>query len=76
MTDVLIRGVPEEDLRHIDERAARMGLSRNELLRRKIAQEAALESAPLRPLARDDFVRFSELAADLLDDDVMRDAWS
>lgn len=76
MTDVLIRNVPEDDLQRIDERASRMGLSRNEFLRRRISQEAALAAAPTRPLTRDDFVRFSELAADLLDEDVMRQAWS
>lgn len=76
MTDVLIRGVPEEDLQRIDERAARLGLSRNEFMRRKIAQEAALEQARKRPLTHEDFVRFSELAADLKDEEVMRRAWS
>jgi ribbon-helix-helix CopG family protein len=72
MTDVLIRNVPEEDLARIDEQAARLGLSRNEYLRRRIMQEAGRT----RPeVTRADLERFSELSRDLLDEDVMRDAW-
>ncbi len=73
MTDVLIRDVPEEDVRRIDERAARLGLSRNEYLRRQIGREAARDPAPV---TRADFERLADLGRDLLDDDVVRDAWS
>ncbi|MFT4215269.1 MAG: ribbon-helix-helix protein, CopG family [Microbacterium sp.] len=41
VTDVLIRNVSEADLRRIDAKAERLGLSRSEFLRRRIAQEAA-----------------------------------
>ncbi|MGI9156351.1 MAG: type II toxin-antitoxin system VapB family antitoxin [Marmoricola sp.] len=73
MTDVLIRNVPEADLARIDERAARLGLSRGEYLRRKIAQDASRGEGRVSVA---DFERFSELGRDLLDEDVMRDAWS
>ena len=73
MTDVLIRNVPAEDLARIDEQAARVGLSRNEYLRRRIMQEAART----RPsVTRADFERLAQLSQDLLDEDIMRDAWS
>lgn len=73
MTDILIRGVPDDALARIDERAARMGLSRGEYLRRRIAQDAAREE---RRLTVADLQRVAVLNQDLLDDDVMRDAWS
>lgn len=75
MTDVLIRNVPEEHLRRIDEKASRLGLSRNDYLRRQIADDARRE-APGAPLSVDDFAEFADLAADLKDESVMRDAWS
>ncbi len=73
MTDVLIRNVPDEDLARIDARANRLGLSRSEYLRRRIIQDAARSQTSA---TRSDFTRFADLARDLLDDDVMRDAWS
>ena len=73
MTDVLIRNVPDEDLARIDEQAARVGLSRGEYLRRQIAQTAARNPGTV---TAEDLRRSTELTKDLLDDDVMRDAWS
>lgn len=73
MTDVLIRGVAEDDLARIDERAARLGLSRGEYLRRRITQDAAREEGHVTVA---DLQRAARLNQDLLDDDVMRDAWS
>ena len=73
MTDVLIRNVSEDDLAQIDDQATRLGLSRSEYLRRQIGQLASRRS---NSVTRVDFVRLSELAVDLLDDDVMRDAWT
>lgn len=73
MTDVLIRGVAEDDLARIDERAARLGLSRGEYLRRQIARDAARDEGHVS-LA--DLQRAARLSRDLLDEDVMRDAWS
>lgn len=73
MTDVLIRNVPDDDLARIDEQAARLGLSRNEYLRRRIMQDAARDEADLTVA---DLQRAATLSQDLLDDSVMRDAWS
>lgn len=73
MTDVLIRGVAEDDLARIDERAARVGLSRGEYLRRQIAREAARGEGHV---SIDDLQRVGRLSRDLLDEDVMRAAWS
>lgn len=41
MRDVLVRDVPEEVIAALEARAARLGLSRSEFLRRRLAQEAA-----------------------------------
>jgi len=71
MTDVLIRNVPEDDLRRIDEKASRLGMSRTDYLRRQIADDAR-RSVLERPLTADDFSKF----ADLADEDLMRQAWS
>lgn len=73
LTDVLIRGVAEVDLERVDERAARMGLSRGEYLRRRITQEAGREEGHL---SVEDLQRAATRSRDLLDDDIMRDAWS
>jgi len=73
VTDVLIRNVSEDALAQIDEQASNLGLSRSEYLRRQIEQLASRRSSSV---SRVDFERLSELAVDLLDDDVMRDAWS
>lgn len=75
MTDILIRNVPDDDLRRIDEKARRLGLSRSEYLKRQIAQEAARDSADDK-VTVDVFVRLADLAVDLASDDVMDDAWA
>lgn len=74
MSDVLVRGVPEEDLRRIDAEADRLGLSRNAYLRRefhRIARHRAVREA-----TPDDYRRAKEALADLGDDEAMRQAWS
>lgn len=72
MSDLLIRDVPDDVLAAIDARAVRLGLSRTEYLRRRLAQDAAQGSAQLK-LA--DLRRFSERFSDLADPSVMGDAW-
>ena len=74
MTDVLIRNVPEDDLARIDEQATRLGLSRGEYLRRQISQTAARSSGATVTL--EDLRRAAQLSQDLLDEEIMRDAWS
>ena len=73
MTDVLIRDVGEEDLARVDKRAARLGLSRSEYLRRRIVQDASREEGRTTVA---DLQRAAVLSRDLLDEKVMRDAWS
>ena len=73
MTDILIRDVPDDIVAALDARAARLGLSRNELLRRQIGQEIRCTSPPV---TADDLRRSALLAQDLDDPDVMANAWS
>ena len=72
MSDVLIRDVPDHVLKAIDARAAKLGISRVEYVRRRLAQDAAV--APVTVTA-DDLERFSSAFPDLADPDVMAGAW-
>jgi uncharacterized protein (DUF1778 family) len=69
MANVLIRNIDEDDLARLDELAARAGLSRNEFLLRYLQQAA-------RRTVSDVTVADFEKFVDLLDEDLMRDAWS
>ncbi|HEX8079650.1 MAG TPA: ribbon-helix-helix protein, CopG family [Jatrophihabitans sp.] len=73
MSDVLIRDVPDEVIAAIDSHARRLGLSRSEYVRRRLAQDAA--SSRLR-VAVADLDAFSRSFADLADPDVMDQAWT
>lgn len=73
MVDVLVRGVGEETLAHIDERCLALGLSRNEYLRRFLTDSHG--SSEERRLSMDDLNRSAEAAKDLLDPEVMAGAW-
>lgn len=72
MTDVLVRDVPDEVIAAVDARAARLGLSRSEYLRRRLAQEAVPAAEPVTVA---DLNAFAATFADLADDDVMKGAW-
>lgn len=72
MTDVLIRDVPDDVMAALDARADRLGLSRSEYLRRRLAQDAAAQG---RPVGVGDLARFAEDFGDLADPDVMSRAW-
>jgi Ribbon-helix-helix protein, copG family len=72
MTDVLIRDVPDEVIAALDAHAGRLGLSRSEYVRRRLAQDA---SAPGSPVSVEDLTRFADTFADLADPDVMSQAW-
>jgi plasmid stability protein len=72
VTDMLIRDVPDEVLAAVDARAVRLGLSRSEYVRRRLAQDAA---APEAVVTASDLARFGEVFADLGDRDVMDQAW-
>jgi Ribbon-helix-helix protein, copG family len=72
MTDVLIRDVPDEVIAALDARAGRLGLSRSEYVRRRLAQDAA---TPGSAVSAKDLTRFADTFADLADPDVMSQAW-
>lgn len=72
MTDVLIRGVPDDVIAAVDAHAGRLGLSRSEYLRRRLAQDAAASGSRV---SAKDLARFAEVFGDLADPDVMSRAW-
>jgi plasmid stability protein len=72
MTDVLVRDVPDEVITALDARAARLGLSRSEYLRRRLAQEAMGNAQPMNAAH---LAAFAETFADLADPEVMKGAW-
>jgi plasmid stability protein len=72
MSDLLIRDIPDEVLAAIDAKAARLGLSRAEYLRRRLAQDAAV--GEVRVELRD-LKQFAETFADLANGAVMDQAW-
>ena len=72
MSDVLIRDVPDEVLAAIDARAAMLGISRVEYLRRRLAQDVAVAVVSVTAA---DLQRFGAAFADLADPEVMAGAW-
>lgn len=72
MTDVLVRDVPEDVVAALDARASRLGLSRSEYLRRRLAQEAV--TSP-QPVTVEHLASFAETFVDLTDPEVMKGAW-
>ena len=71
-TDVLIRDVPDDVIAALDAHAARLGLSRSEYVRRRLAQDAAVQDAAV---SVEDLTRFADMFGDLADPDVMSRAW-
>ncbi len=71
MADILIRDIPDETLSAIDMKARRLGLSRNEYLRRQMLVAAAADAA----VNTRDLKRFTESFADLADPAEMHGAW-
>jgi len=72
MTDMLIRGIPDEVIAGLDAHAGRLGLSRSEYVRRRLAQDAA---SPGSAVTVQDLAQFAETFGDLADPDVMSQAW-
>jgi plasmid stability protein len=72
MTDMLIRDVPDDVVAAVDARASRLGLSRSEYVRRRLAQDAAATGTPV---SVQDLARFTEVFGDLEDPEVMSQAW-
>ncbi len=73
MPDMLIRDVPDEVIAAIDSRAAALGLSRNEYLRRRLRQDAHQAG---RAVEVEDLRKLGAVLADLTDREVMSRAWS
>lgn len=73
MADILIRDVPDDVVAAIDDKAARMGLSRAEYLRRTLERERTLSRGPVTSAH---LHRLHALTADLDDPDVMDGAWT
>ncbi len=72
VTDMLIRNVPDDVVAAVDARASRLGLSRSEYVRRRLAQDAAVTG---NAVSTGDLARFCELFGDLDDPAVMSQAW-
>ena len=72
MTDMLIRDVPDDVIAGLEAHARRLGLSRTEYVRRRLAQDAAVSGSPV---STGDLTRFAETFSDLADPDVMSQAW-
>ena len=72
MSHLLIRDVPDDVVAARDARAARLGLARNEYIRRRLAQDARAARVPVTTA---DLRRFADTYRDLGDADVMERAW-
>ena len=72
MTDILIRDVPTRDIERLEANAKRLGLSRNEYLRRQLIREATHTT---EKLTMQELRRFAETVSDLDDPEVMAKAW-
>jgi plasmid stability protein len=72
MTDVLVRDVPEDVVAALEARAALLGLSRSEFLRRRLAQEAVAGAK----VTVEDLQSFADTFSDLADPEVMKGAWA
>jgi hypothetical protein len=72
MTDVLIRGVPDDVVSALEAKAKRLGLSRTEYLRRQMVRVASTSD---ESVTVDSLQRFAETFAALGDPEVMRRAW-
>jgi hypothetical protein len=72
MTDMLIRDVPDDVIAALEAHARRLGLSRSEYVRRRLAQDTAISESPV---STRDLERFARTFGDLADPDVMSQAW-
>ncbi len=72
MTDILIRGLSEAAVSRIDAEAESQGLSRNELLRRRLEGEVSSANVVITAY---DWSRSASVFGDLDDPSVMAAAW-
>ena len=71
VADILIRDIPDDVLLAIDVAARTLGLSRTEYLRRILAGERRLRTT----VTVGDLMKFAATFEDLVDSDVMEQAW-
>ena len=71
MKDILIRDVPADVIAVLDAKAARLGLSRTEYLRRRLVEDASGQAETTAAELR----VFGDEFADLADPTVMDAAW-
>lgn len=72
MADILVRDVPQEVLARIEVHASRLGLSRVEYIRRRLAADAATGGEPVSVA---DPRSFADRVGELTDSQVMGAAW-
>lgn len=72
MSDLLIRDVPDDVLAALDLLSTRLGLSRTEYIRRRLAQDAHTARVTV---STSDWRRFADECGDLGDASVMNQAW-
>jgi hypothetical protein len=72
VADIIIPDVPDDVIAAIDVKAQRLGLSRNDYLRRALARERNIHSSAV---SVDDLAALAHTYADLDDPEVMRGAW-
>jgi len=72
MSEILIRGIPDDVLAVLDQLAARMGLSSTEYICRRLIQDARAARISVTP---EDWSRFTDTYRDLGDPAVMDHAW-
>lgn len=72
MPDIIIPDVPDDVIAAIDGRAQRLGLARDDYLRRALARERIIQSSAV---SVDDLAVFASAFADLDDPEVTNRAW-
>lgn len=72
MADIIIPDVPHDVIAAVDVKAQRLGLSRNDFLRRALARERNIQSSEV---SVDDLAAFAHAFVDLDDIEVMNRAW-
>jgi N-formylglutamate amidohydrolase len=72
VSDVLVRDIPDDVLAALDAHAARLGVSRSEYIRRRLAQDASTATVAVSAA---DLRGFADAFADLADPSVMGRAW-
>lgn len=70
MADLLLRNLSDDDITAVDARSTKLGLSRNEYLRRLVHRDVDAQ-----PVTAGDLRDFAAVFADLEDPDVMPGAW-